>query len=152
MQKRVRAPTQRTQRSRRDAQAVATKPQEIQAADLQSNEKNNLTHLCAGIRTRLQTVIEENSQAVERDFHVLEEQSQLEGLDETEFEARQLAVLREHKLADNWEVSLFEFAFNPKSFAQTVENLFYVSFLIRDGHVMLSTDSHGLPTVRKLCM
>jgi hypothetical protein len=30
-------------------------------------------------------------------------------------------------------VTLFEFVVDPKSFAQSVENLFYVSFLVKEG-------------------
>jgi len=33
------------------------------------------------------------------------------------------------------------------SFAQSVENMFYLSFLIRDGKVSLDTDEKGEPTI-----
>ncbi len=39
-------------------------------------------------------------------------------------------------LNDNPEpINLFKFIINPNDFAQSVENIFYLSFLIRDGHV-----------------
>ncbi|GME61513.1 Nuclear protein Qri2/Nse4 [Neofusicoccum parvum] len=44
-------------------------------------------------------------------------------------------------------MSLFEFAINPQSFGQTVENLFYTSFLIREGSVRIEKDRHGLPII-----
>ncbi|TPX62091.1 hypothetical protein PhCBS80983_g00718 [Powellomyces hirtus] len=40
-------------------------------------------------------------------------------------------------------MSFFEFVINPDSFGQTVENLFYVSFLIRDGKVQVHEDDDG---------
>uniref|UniRef100_D8QC04 Non-structural maintenance of chromosomes element 4 n=1 Tax=Schizophyllum commune (strain H4-8 / FGSC 9210) TaxID=578458 RepID=D8QC04_SCHCM len=37
-------------------------------------------------------------------------------------------------------VNLFEFVINPEDFAQSVENIFYLSFLIRDGKVAFEYD------------
>ncbi|KDN50373.1 hypothetical protein K437DRAFT_255077 [Tilletiaria anomala UBC 951] len=50
-------------------------------------------------------------------------------------------------------VSMFDFAIDPKSFGNTVENLFYISFLIRDGKtqlVMPGEESNANGVVPKL--
>ncbi|KAM0446020.1 hypothetical protein ACHAPV_004730 [Trichoderma viride] len=44
-------------------------------------------------------------------------------------------------------IDLTRFVVNPKSFEQTIENLFYVSFLIRDGRVEIDFDEDGLPAL-----
>jgi hypothetical protein len=44
-------------------------------------------------------------------------------------------------------INLFKFIVNPHDFAQSVENLFYLSFLIRDGKVALETDENGEPVI-----
>lgn len=59
------------------------------------------------------------------------------------------AVMLKHGIADDGGLPLFEFVVNPKSFGQTVENLFYVSFLIKDGNAGFGNDSNMLPTLRK---
>ena len=43
-------------------------------------------------------------------------------------------------------VNLFKFIINPNDFAQSVENLFYLSFLIRDGSCSLDVES-GEPII-----
>lgn len=46
------------------------------------------------------------------------------------------------------QINMFKFVINPKSFAKTVENLFYVSFLIKEGRVVLEEDPEGFPGIR----
>lgn len=47
-------------------------------------------------------------------------------------------------LEQKGRVNFFEFVINPKSFGQTVENIFYLSFLIRDGKVLLDEEDGEL--------
>ncbi|KAG5732753.1 Non-structural maintenance of chromosome element 4 [Termitomyces sp. T112] len=44
-------------------------------------------------------------------------------------------------------VNFFKFVINPNDFAQSVENVFYLSFLIRDGKVAFETNEDGEPEV-----
>ncbi len=41
-------------------------------------------------------------------------------------------------------VNFFEFVCNPESFSQTVENCFYVSFLVREGRAGTDVSDDGL--------
>jgi hypothetical protein len=47
----------------------------------------------------------------------------------------------------NGPVNLFRFVTNPHDFAQSVENLFYLSFLIRDGECALEIEEDGEPVI-----
>lgn len=133
--------TQRSARQRRDPVAAVARPEELRAEDLERNESTNLANLCQGIRERLETILTEGGRAV-IEFGEQHDTSELSD-DEVKM------VFRQNHLALNHEVSLFEFAINPDSFAQTVENLFYISFLVKDGYVRVDFDDDGLPTIRK---
>lgn len=50
-------------------------------------------------------------------------------------------------MEQNGPVNLFRFVINPNDFAQSVENLFYLSFLIRDGECALEIEDDGEPVV-----
>jgi len=43
-------------------------------------------------------------------------------------------------------INIFQFVVNPNDFAQSVENIFYLSFLIRDGKVAFETQE-GEPMI-----
>ncbi|KAF9987886.1 nuclear protein [Modicella reniformis] len=43
------------------------------------------------------------------------------------------------------KVNLFELVINPESFGQTIENIFYLSFLVRDGKVSISEEDMDDP-------
>lgn len=46
-------------------------------------------------------------------------------------------------------INFFEFFIDPASFSQSVENLFFTSFLIRDGRLKLYKDEEGIPMVQR---
>lgn len=50
-------------------------------------------------------------------------------------------------MEQNGPVNLFRFITNPHDFAQSVENLFYLSFLIRDGECALEIEEDGEPVI-----
>ncbi|CAK4609862.1 hypothetical protein LEN26_006621 [Aphanomyces euteiches] len=61
-------------------------------------------------------------------------------------QAGRLKVLEKH-VQERGRYALFDMCLNPKSFAQTIENLFDTSFLIRDGKAKIEIDKNGLPQV-----
>src|SRR5690606_4768485 len=62
------------------------------------------------------------------------------------------ALMDRYALRDTRGIDLPRFVINPHSFGQTVENMFYVSFLIREGSVKLEFDSNGLPAIGTLAV
>jgi non-structural maintenance of chromosomes element 4 len=44
-------------------------------------------------------------------------------------------------------INLFEFVINPRSFGQTIENIFYLSFNVRDARAKIELDARKLPIV-----
>jgi hypothetical protein len=140
VEKRVRK-TVRTARKQKDPVTAVERPETLRAEDLERNEGTNLVNLCQSIRKRLDTILVEGGRAVEE----FGNRPDIADFDDEEVKA----VFEKNNLSLNHEVSLFQFAINPHSFGQSVENLFYISFLVRDGLVQISYDDDKLPTIRK---
>lgn len=109
-------------------------------SEIDKGESSNLTHQVKSVGERLKIHLNRASELVTNE---LEELTSDPSEDEME------AVFRKHRVcaleSEEAAVSLFDFAINPYSFGQTVENLFYISFLIREGAAKVETDSDGLP-------
>ena len=137
VQKKVRKATQRRERLQRKDPNDAVRPEEMKAQDFEKSDSSNLTTICTNIRQLLVNTMINGQRAA------IEEMAD----DISDDEAR--ALLAKHNVADDEGVPFFKFVVNPKSFGQTVENLFYVSFLIKDGSVGFGNDSNMIPTLRK---
>ncbi|KAJ6072307.1 hypothetical protein N7467_010392 [Penicillium canescens] len=136
VQKRVRAMTQRQAREAIDPE-LAVKPTELQQQDLGQQDSVNLTTTCSHINKLLGDTQQNRERKAERKLADVE--------NPTEDQIQQ--VFDECGIADDGGIPLFAFCIDPDSFGQSVENLFYVSFLVRDGTVGISTDSRQLPTL-----
>ena len=56
---------------------------------------------------------------------------------------RQVAnLLRRHS-----PINVFQFIINPASFCQTIENIFYLSFSLRDARARIKHNRNGIPIV-----
>lgn len=117
----------------RDMQEV--RPEVLRAEDIAKNEEGDLTAICAKIHKQLKNVQKAAHQEMQRI------------VDEDADEDKLNAAMERLGLAESGNIDLVRFCINPKSFGQTVENIFYVSFLIRDGHVAVNYEENGLPSL-----
>lgn len=114
-----------------------TRPEILNIDDLTKKE-NDLTAICGKVLQQLRRVQEEIQQTLSELF--------TENISEEE----QVRIMHSYGLRSDGGVDLMRFVVNPKSFGQTVENIFYVSFLIRDGKVKVDFDDLDIPSIGKL--
>ncbi|KAK3310773.1 Nse4 C-terminal-domain-containing protein [Chaetomium strumarium] len=114
------------------------RPQELRAEDLKSSDKNDLPSICKKIHVQLEHAQQEAQDAVEDALDKLGDDCPAE---------EQRALMERYALRSTGGIDLLRFVVNPRSFGQTVENMFYVSFLIREGSVKLEFDGDGLPAI-----
>ncbi|KAF3072976.1 Non-structural maintenance of chromosome element 4 [Trichoderma lentiforme] len=111
-----------------------TRPEILNVDDLAKKE-NDLTVICGKILQQLYKVQADTQQTV-ADLIT-------DDMDDEET----TRIMHQHGLRSTGGIDLMRFVVNPKSFGQTIENLFYASFLIRDGRVEIDFDEHGLPAL-----
>lgn len=142
-QKKQRAQTQRraTQRARPDP-SQAARAIRLDEEALDKKESASLTQVCSEIASLLRKAEDKGTSAVEAEVAAL---GQEEGQSPPEDEVK--AIMRRNNIADNGGIPLFNFCINPKSFSQTIENFFYVSFLVKEGKVGIDEDEDGMPTL-----
>lgn len=140
VQKRTRQLTQRRAANQIDRTQVV-RPQDLEEQDLDRQESSNLTAMCTKISKLLREVADARTNSVDEKLLALGREPTTEEIE---------AAMDKHQISNNGGILLFPFAINPKSFGQSVENLFYISFLIRDGNVGVGQNRHGLVTIRKV--
>ena len=138
VEKKIRSHTQRRAKQPKDTNRES-RPEALSRADLQQTEDNGLTAVCKRVNAQLRAHMKTSKQLIEKAGFTPQDVGT----------AKYNAMLRKCRLSSNGGVSLFEYVVNPHSFGQTVENLFYISFLIKEGAVGVQHDSDGLPTLSK---
>jgi hypothetical protein len=140
LEKKARRATQRTARLKINS-LKEVRPQVLDAQDLSRNDKNDLTLICSKILKKLeveqalaQYAVQQKTKAVQKKGGVVTKEQERKWM-------------QDNHVRDTGGIDMLRFLVNPKSFSQTVENMFYVSFLIRDGKVRLDYDEDGLPSL-----
>ncbi|KAF2156724.1 hypothetical protein K461DRAFT_212532, partial [Myriangium duriaei CBS 260.36] len=136
VQKRVRTITQRKARQQADTRPEVA-PEQLRREDLAAGETNTVRHACEQIKARLIAHCEKARSGVQAAIPDTEAVTDEDIAD----------ALRAHRITGTAGPNLFDFVTNPRSFGQTVENLFYVSFLIKEGEVGVEEDDDGQPTL-----
>jgi hypothetical protein len=118
----------------RPNELVETRPEVLNVEELAKKE-NDLTAICGKILQQLQKTQAEIQEAV------------AELMDDDMGDEERTQIMHQHGLRSTGGIDLMRFVVNPKSFGQTVENIFYVSFLIRDGRIEIDFDEFDLPAL-----
>lgn len=140
VEKKTRVQTQRRARQSKDTAGREARPEALTRADLSQSDENGLTAICTRIRKHLCTHIDKAIDTIREAGFDNEEALNTQ---------RGKTMLRKCKVSASGGVPLFEYVVNPQSFGQTVENLFYVSFLIKEASCGIGHDSNGLPILSK---
>nr|POF17128.1 non-structural maintenance of chromosome element 4 [Quercus suber] len=138
VEKRQRAQTQRRARQTQNVAGREARPEALTRQDLQQSDENGLTAVCSRIRKHLAAHCQRAEATLQRAG--FESAAQLNS-------EQGRKVMRKCRITATGGPSLFDYVVNPRSFGQTVENLFYVSFLIKEGAFGVQHDDDGLPTL-----
>jgi len=134
VEKKVRKITQRSARFRPN-NLVEVRPEVVKTDDLAKVE-NDMAVICRDVLDQL-IRLQKQAQDVCAEAY---QESEEDGAN----------MMREMGLRSTGGLDLLRFVINPRSFGQSVENMFYVSFLIRDGKVEIECDEDGIPAIGML--
>ena len=137
VQKKQRTQTQRRARQTRDTGREA-RPENLTSNDINQSSENDLKAVCSRLHTSLDKHCKRAEEALERAGFTDLEQLKSE---------RGKSVLRKNRITATGGPNLLEYALDPRDFGQTVENLFRISFLIKEGTCGVEPDEDGLPTL-----
>ena len=139
MQKKQRTQTQRRARQTQEKGREA-RPENLTSNDINQSSENDLKAVCSRLHTSLDKHCKHAEAALERAGFTEIEQLKSE---------RGKAVLKKNRITATGGPNLLEYALDPLDFGQTVENLFRISFLIKEGTCGVEPDEDGLPTLCK---
>ena len=139
VQKKQRTQTQRKARQTRDAGREA-RPENLSSNDLNLSNENDLKAVCGRLHDDLLKHCERADAALSR--------AGITDLEQLKSEKGR-SVLRKNRITNTGGPNLLEYALDPQDFGQTVENLFRISFLIKEGKFGVQDDDDGLPTLCK---
>jgi hypothetical protein len=138
VQKKQRTQTQRRARQGNENVGREARPEALTREDIHQSNENGLTAICARIHHTLKTRYADAERKLP--------QNGITSYEDLETD-RGKKVLRELRTTNTGGPNLFDFVINPRSFGQTVENLFYVSFLIKEGTCGILPDQDGMPSL-----
>lgn len=110
----------------------STQPEVLRSSDIEKSADSNLTTLCTKILGRLRKVTAAQQNAADNEYSQHTEMTPSE----------EAGLFIRHGLSKDGHLSFLKFVINPWSFGQTIENLFYVSFLIRDGRIGMEVEQN----------
>ena len=138
VQKKQRTQTQRRVRQGREAGGREARPEALTREDIDQSNQNGLTEICRRIQTHLRKRFKESEVRLGQAGITSGEQLETE---------RGKKIMRDLRTTITGGPNLFDYVINPHSFGQTVENLFYVSFLIKEGSCGVEPDQDGMPSL-----